>query len=115
MTYEQRCGTHELPVGSATSPGRTKLLDGAILAKFVEELIKWLEDRKATAPGATKVVKEMIEWHNQAAAAHRQSAAKLARENKVCRICLKEPTMPLRLDFGNEYACEKCLEGRARI
>ena len=28
----------------------------------------------------------------------------------VCRICWQKPTMPLILDYGREFACQKCLK-----
>ena len=33
-----------------------------------------------------------------------------AQQLNLCRICCKPPTMPLILNFGREYACEKCLK-----
>lgn len=64
---------------------------------------------------ANAIATATIQWANETAADARRLAVNLAKHQGICRICLEEPTMPLRLDFGKEYACEKCLEGRERI
>lgn len=42
--------------------------------------------------------------------ANRPLSVEQARKRNVCRICEQRPTMPLILDYGKEYACQKCLQ-----
>ena len=62
-----------------------------------------------------RLERSTIEWANAAAASAHAFAVKLAQEAGVCRICLQKPRLPLTLNYGREYACTECLEGREII
>lgn len=40
----------------------------------------------------------------------RKQAVRIAQKERVCRLCLEKPTMPLMLNYGKEHACQTCLE-----
>lgn len=72
-----------------------------------EEVRRWYDDWVS----ALSELRDVRKWLAAMTPEERRKVdVRIASEAGLCRICGKTPTLPLILDYGQEYACQSCLD-----